>query len=107
MLISFNRHYRESHGALLFFDLTDRGTFEHVLFWLNKIADHAEEDTIVMLIGNKSDLVEENPASRQVTTQEAQDFARKYGLLYNETSAKTGSNVKEAFNELLESKEYI
>jgi len=95
-------HYRESHGALLFFDLTDRTTFEHLSFWLNEIENHAERDTIVMLIGNKCDLAKENPDERQVSTREAEDFAKKCGLIYNETSAKTGENVKEAFEYLIE-----
>jgi len=95
-------HYKQSHGALLFFDLTDRETFDHVSFWLSQIADKAEEDTIVMLIGNKSDLVKDNPSARKVSEHEAREFAQKYGLMYHETSAKTGKNVKEAFSDLLE-----
>lgn len=55
-----------------------------------------------MAIGNKYDLVKENPGDRQITTQEAEDFARKCEILYNETSAKTGHNVKEAFESLIE-----
>jgi small GTP-binding protein len=88
----------------LFYDLTDRGTFDHLSFWLNEIQDHAEEDTIVMLVGNKCDLVKENPDERQVTTKEAEEFAKSCGTMYSETSAKTGENVKEAFESLLESK---
>lgn len=99
-------HYRDSQGALLFFDLTDRTTFQHLSFWLEKINDHAEKDTIIMAIGNKYDLVKDNPDDRQITTQEAEDFTRKCSLLYNETSAKTGYNVKEAFENLIESKIY-
>jgi Ras family. len=60
-----------------------------------------------MLIGNKADLVEEDPSLRKVTIEEATDFARKYNLLFMETSAKTGHNVKEAFESLVESKQYI
>ena len=59
-----------------------------------------------MLVGNKCDLVKENPDERQVTTKEAEDFAKSCGLLYNETSAKTGENVKEAFESLIESKRF-
>lgn len=46
-----------------------------------------------MLIGNKSDLVE----MRQVAAAEAESFAEANGLTYFETSAKTASNVEEAF----------
>lgn len=41
-----------------------------------------------MLIGNKSDIVEENPSKRAVSIEEAKDFASKYNLLFIETSAK-------------------
>jgi len=96
-------HYRGSQGAMLFFfDLTDRSTFEHVNFWLSAIEDHAEKDTTVMLVGNKYDLVKDNPNDRQVTTKEAEEFAKKSGLYYSETSAKTGHNVKEAFEDFIE-----
>lgn len=88
----------------MFFDLTDRTTFDHLSFWLNEIEDHAEKDTVVTLIGNKYDLVKDNPDDRQVTEKEAEDFAKKCGLQYIETSAKTGHNVKEAFETLIESK---
>jgi hypothetical protein len=56
-----------------------------------------------MLIGNKSDLVEEDPTARKVSIEEATEFAKKYNLLFMETSAKTGNNVKEAFESLVES----
>ena len=59
-----------------------------------------------MAIGNKYDLVKDNPDDRQVATAEAEDFARKCNMLYNETSAKTGYNVKEAFETLIESKTF-
>lgn len=89
---------------MLFFDLTDAMTFEHTRDWLSEIHEHTEDDIIVMLIGNKYDLVLENPAQRAVSEEEAINFATVNGLLYNETSAKTGHNVKEAFESLVECK---
>ncbi len=86
--------------------MTDRSTFEHLGFWLNEIDDHAEKDTVVMVIGSKFDLVENDPSERGVPKEEAEKFAREYGLLYNETSAKTGHNIKEAFESLIEGNDF-
>jgi GTPase SAR1 family protein len=57
-----------------------------------------------MLVGNKSDLVEEDKSLRKVSIEEATEFSKKHNLLFMETSAKTGHNVKEAFEALVESK---
>lgn len=46
-----------------------------------------------MLVGNKVDLEEQ----REVTYEEASRFADENGLIYIETSAKTGKNIEEAF----------
>ena len=87
----------------MFYDLTDKTTFENTSDWIKEIHDHTEEGIVIMLIGNKYDLVLENPSARKVSIEEATDFVNKYDLLYMETSAKTGYNVKEAFETLVES----
>lgn len=61
--------------------------------WLEDVKQHGNESIKTMLVANKSDM----PDKRQVSTEEGEDFARKYGLLYIETSAKSGSNVDDAF----------
>ena len=102
--MKFGRHYRKSVGALLFFDLTDRTSFENTISWLREIKDHTEEGIVVMLVGNKYDLVTENPSTRAVSRDEVERFIKQYNLNNMETSAKTGYNVKESFEFLVESK---
>lgn len=46
-----------------------------------------------MLVGNKTDLDKQ----RQVTFEEAAKFAEENGLIFIETSAKTGTNVEDTF----------
>lgn len=46
-----------------------------------------------MLVGNKKDL----DSQIDVSYEEAAQFAEENGLLFVEASAKTGSNVEEAF----------
>lgn len=96
-------HYRRSVGALLFYDLTEEQSFRNTEEWLKEIQEHTEEGIVILLIGNKYDLVEENPSERKVKIEEVQNFCKKNYLLYNETSAKTGFNVKESFEMLIES----
>ena len=48
---------------------------------------------VIMLCGNKSDL----ESRRAVTYEEGEAFAAQHGLVFLETSAKTASNVEEAF----------
>jgi len=87
---------------LLFFDLTEKSTFESVARWLEDICDYGEEETVIMLIGNKRDLIKTDPSKRQVSEEEAKKLAEKHHLLYEETSAKTGENVVSAFEHLVE-----
>jgi hypothetical protein len=51
----------------------------------------------MMLVGNKTDLKD----MREVSTDEAKKFAQKNKLLYIETSALDGNNIKEAFDLLV------
>ena len=58
--------------------------------------EYAKEHVQITLIGNKIDLA----AQRKVKTDEARQLASAYNIPYLETSAKTGQNVQEAFNDL-------
>jgi len=86
-------YYRGAAGALLVFDITRRETFEHLASWLEDCRKYSSSDITIILIGNKSDL--EN--QRQVSHQEASEFAKQNGLVFLEASAKTAHNVDQAF----------
>jgi hypothetical protein len=61
----------------------------------------------MFLVGNKYDLVIDNPNLRQVSTEEAKQWASKEKMHFIETSAKLGYKVVEAFELLAECKHYI
>merc|ERR1711998_198605 len=88
-------YYRGAAGALLVYDVTRRATYQNLNGWLSDARRHlTNPNTIVMLVGNKTDLGE---SQRQVTFEEASKFAEENGLIFIETSAKTGDNVEESF----------
>lgn len=56
-----------------------------------------------MVIGNKLDLVLEKPELRCIPEEEVQQVCTESNMLYQETSAKDGTNVKECFELLIRS----
>ncbi|KAL7808877.1 secretion-related small GTPase [Trichoderma gracile] len=96
-------YFRGASGALLVFDLSRKATFQHVTDWLNDLRQIAEPDIVIVLVGNKADLTQQDDNKREVTREEAEEWARRNGILeYVETSAKSGENVEKAFMRVAE-----
>lgn len=72
--------------------------------WIEDIKNMAEPDLIIMLVGNKLDLVMKDQALRQVPKEEGKKLANENDLLYVETSAFEGTNISSAFEDLLNGK---
>lgn len=89
------------------FDLTRRQTFEVVQRFLVELRQYAEPDCVGYLVGNKTDLIETNPNSRQVQQSEAKAYAEENKLTYIETSALSSSSVTDAFENLVEGISYF
>lgn len=87
-------YYRGAHGIILVYDVTDKDSFDHVKDWMTEVDRYANENVDIILIGNKSDLVNK----RQVTYDEARAYAQENRIQYIETSAKNATNVEKCFN---------
>eukprot|EP01100_Stratorugosa_tubuloviscum_P009015 TRINITY_DN377_c2_g1_i1.p1 TRINITY_DN377_c2_g1~~TRINITY_DN377_c2_g1_i1.p1 ORF type:complete len:269 (-),score=114.01 TRINITY_DN377_c2_g1_i1:54-860(-) len=87
-------------GFLLAFSLIDRSSFDDLGQFFDLIAE-VKESTLAqtphVLVGNKVDMADR----RQVTTQEAEELAKKHNAIYVEASAKTGENVDRSFESLV------
>jgi len=93
-----NAYYRGAVGAILIYDITRKDSFQNIPRWLRELRDHASEDIVLLLVGNKSDMCRSQSERRDVTGQEADEYARQLKISRIETSAKSGENVDEAFN---------
>lgn len=84
-----------AEAGIIVFDVTRRDTFENIKLWYDESIE-ISKNIALMLVGNKIDLED----SRIVSTAEGEELAKKLGLGYIETSAKTGENIEDAFRML-------
>eukprot|EP00835_Amoeboradix_gromovi_P002701 NODE_158_length_16653_cov_0.456929.p7 type:complete len:218 gc:universal NODE_158_length_16653_cov_0.456929:16124-15471(-) len=90
-------YYRGAVGALLVYDIAKHNTYENVNRWLKELRDHADNNIVIMLVGNKSDLRH----LRAVPTEEAKQYATDNNTMFIETSALDSTNVEQAFQKIL------
>ena len=62
---------------------------------MKEVKNHANQNFSIIVLGNKCDVED-----REVTLEEAENFAKKINSKVYEVSAKTGCNVAEAFDEI-------
>ena len=79
-------YYRGSHCFLLIYDISDRHSFESVETWVNSInetlSNVANSKCVIILIGNKSDLINNYTKEREVTVEEAKIVCEKFNLIW-------------------------
>ena len=100
-------YYSSSHGLLFIYDITKRETFDNIDEWIIGVKESLgiENNYLMFLIGNKLDLVDENPEKREVTTEEGENKCKESGIIWGgECSAKsyTESQFKEMFQKYSE-----
>uniref|UniRef100_A0A8C8EZD6 small monomeric GTPase n=1 Tax=Oncorhynchus tshawytscha TaxID=74940 RepID=A0A8C8EZD6_ONCTS len=86
-------YYRDAHALLLLYDVTNKASFDNIKAWLTEIHEYAQQDVVLMLLGNKADVAHE----RVVKREEGEKLAKVFGVPFMETSAKSGLNVELAF----------
>jgi len=85
-------YFRGAHGIIMVYDITNRLSFEAIANkWMKKVDNHSERNIVRVLAGTKLD--QDN--KRQVSSSEAEVFARDRDFLFLETSAKENLNIDE------------
>ena len=88
-------YYRDAHGAILVFNLTDENSFKRLKYWREQLDSHAPVDIVVCYLGNQADKI----ADRKVKKEDIIKFLDGEKLYYD-VSAKTGNNISLAFEQL-------
>lgn len=120
-------YYRNAQASAVIYDVTKASSFEKAKSWVKELQRQANPNIVIALVGNKIDLLNEASSSptsaeenedddetatatgeaaasgeslRAVPKDEAEAYAKEAGLLFFETSAKTGEGVVEVFTEI-------
>uniref|UniRef100_A0A8C7I0W9 RAB6B, member RAS oncogene family b n=3 Tax=Oncorhynchus TaxID=8016 RepID=A0A8C7I0W9_ONCKI len=86
-------YIRDSTVAVVVYDITNMNSFQQTCKWIDDVRTERGSDVIIMLVGNKTDLEEK----RQITIEAGEQRAKELNVMFIETSAKTGTNVKQLF----------
>eukprot|EP00826_Nyctotherus_ovalis_P066415 TRINITY_DN980_c0_g3_i1.p1 TRINITY_DN980_c0_g3~~TRINITY_DN980_c0_g3_i1.p1 ORF type:complete len:201 (-),score=57.13 TRINITY_DN980_c0_g3_i1:127-729(-) len=85
-------YYKNADASLIVYDVSSGKTFERAMLWLAELKKNVKQFILIVLVGNKIDI-----NKRETEYEEADRFAKEYGLKYFEVSAKEGVGVDEMF----------
>ena len=83
-------YYRGAAAAIVVFDVTNKDSFSGAKTWVKELQRRGDANCVIALAGNKADLIEQRKVSKEV----AEAYAAENGILFMETSAKTGTFEK-------------
>jgi small GTP-binding protein len=90
------QYFKDAHGIILVFDVSDRRSFADLNNWLDEIKNNStKDDASIVLVGNKIDL-----KYRCISNEDAKSFAKNKELVYCETSSKDGINIESPFENI-------
>ena len=91
-------YYKSGHLIVFVYAVDDKKSFGNIQSWVDDVKNNTNEKTKFLLVGNKCDLGKDK---RQVSTEEAQQYAKEKNMEFIEVSAKEGTNINDMFNSSL------
>ena len=103
------QYYNGAVGVILVFDVTNKLTFKDLPNWISEFQEKRGVKPII-IAGNKVDLPDSGkidprtnkPYMREVSYEEAKEFADSLQARYFETSAKTNQNLDKMFTTMID-----
>ncbi|MFX0080909.1 MAG: Rab family GTPase [Candidatus Hodarchaeota archaeon] len=89
---SYSTYLEESHGIMIFFDLTNRKSFDNLPNWIDDIKEERKSKVPILLVGNT-----EKSKEFVVSPKEINSLIRKFNLYYIETSLTAREGVFDSF----------
>ena len=90
--------YKDSKIICLCYDITSKRSFDELRdYWYEKeIKENLEDDTILVVVANKSDLY----INQEVKDDEGKKFAKDINAFFQSTSAKSKQGIDELFEKI-------
>jgi small GTP-binding protein len=86
-------YYRNASVIFVVFDVTSNSSFAQAKSWVNELKKMGPENAIILLIGNKIDMLDLIKVKPDIINE----FAESNNIKYIETSAKTNHNIEYMF----------
>ena len=85
------QYYEKMEGIFLFYDITNKQSFDNMIKWLKDIYECGNENLIIYILGNKVDLIEE----RKISFDIGNSFAKQKNMKFMEISCKLDLNISD------------
>lgn len=87
-------YYRGAPAAIVVYDVTSQSSYIRAQAWIKELLQQGNSQMVICLAGNKADMASEK---RAISREDGKEHAEENGLLFAETSAKTGLNIEDMF----------
>lgn len=89
--------YKDSSIVIMVYDITNEDSFNDIKsYWLDEVINNSNENVIMAIVGNKSDLIE----NEKVKEEDVKNFANEKGIHFAVISAKMKNGIDDLFKDI-------
>lgn len=93
--------YRDARAAIVCYDVTSSSSWDELRSWITELRE-VEQSCKIYICGTKKDLIEDGTNEREVSEEKSCEYPRGIQVQIFETSSKTGENVGELFQKIID-----
>ena len=89
--------FKDANAIIFVYDISSYKSFEEIKnFWYDEVKIREEKNSLLFLVGNKSDLI----SMKEVKDKEAKQYAKKNGMMFQLVSAKDNNMIYDLFEKI-------